>query len=350
MPLKILMVGLGSIGQRHLRNFVGLYGSRHHILAYRVRGLQHTFSADMKIREGVNLESEYNIQSFRNLHLALEERPDVAFITNITSEHISCAIAAAEAGCDLFLEKPLSYSLEGIDALSKLVSSKRLIAFVGFQNRYHPCIVTAKRYLQERTLGRLISVEVEMGERLETMHSYENYSSTYMARRDMGGGVILNQEIHELDYIQWLFGLPDDVYSVGGNSESLNIDVEDNCTSIYSVQVEGRTVPVAVHADFFQSPPSRRCKIIGEYGQIEFDLLNPSISLCLHGERAQITKFNRFQRNDMFLAELKDFIESVRTRKVPAIPLHEGVYSMRMALAAKKSLAERRIVRLEEIL
>lgn len=350
MPLKILMVGLGSIGQRHLRNFTSLYGHKHRILAYRVRGLQRTFSADMKIRKGVNLESEYNIQSFGDLELALKERPDIAFITNITSEHISCAIAAAKAGCDLFLEKPLSHSMEGIDVLSELVSSKGLIAFVGFQNRYHPCIVMAKKYLEERVLGNVISVDVEMGERIETMHSYENYSSTYMARRDMGGGVVLNQEIHELDYIQWLFGVPDDVYSVGGNSGSLNIDVEDNCTSIYKVRAGGRTIPIVVHADFFQSPTSRRCKIVGEHGQIEFDLLNPSISLCLHGEKTQTTKFDQFQRNDMFMAELKDFMESVSTRKAPAIPLCAGIYSMRMALAAKKSFEDRRIVRLEEIL
>ena len=118
--MKILMIGLGSIGQRHLRNIKRVYGEEAQILAYRVRGLKRTFSDTMQIRENVSLEEEYNIKSFDDLSKALLEKPDIAYITNITKSHIPCAIACAKAGCHLFLEKPISDSLDGIEELAKI--------------------------------------------------------------------------------------------------------------------------------------------------------------------------------------------------------------------------------------
>ena len=86
--MKILMIGLGSIGQRHLRNIKKLYGDEAEILAYRVRGLKRTFSDTMQIRENVSLEEEFHIKSFSDLNEALLEKPDIAYITNITKSHI----------------------------------------------------------------------------------------------------------------------------------------------------------------------------------------------------------------------------------------------------------------------
>lgn len=100
--MKILMIGLGSIGQRHLRNIKRVLGDEAEIIAYRVRGLQRTFSDTMQIRENVSLEEEFHITSFSTMEEALSEKPEVAFITNPTNLHIACATACAKAGCHLF--------------------------------------------------------------------------------------------------------------------------------------------------------------------------------------------------------------------------------------------------------
>ena len=180
--MKILMIGLGSIGQRHLRNIKRVYGEEAQILAYRVRGLKRTFSDTMQIRENVSLEEEYNIKSFDDLSKALLEKPDIAYITNITKSHIPCAIACAKAGCHLFLEKPISDSLDGIEELAKIAAEKKLKVFVGYQNRFHPGIQYLKQFLAEGSIGRILSVRSVVGERLTTMHTYENYKDTYLAR------------------------------------------------------------------------------------------------------------------------------------------------------------------------
>lgn len=203
--MKILMIGLGSIGQRHLRNIKRVYGEEAQILAYRVRGAEtylFRYDADPgKCITGRRIQHK----SFDDLSKALLEKPDIAYITNITKSHIPCAIACAKAGCHLFLEKPISDSLDGIEELAKIAAEKKLKVFVGYQNRFHPGIQYLKQFLAEGSIGRILSVRSVVGERLTTMHTYENYKDTYMARKDMGGGVLLNQMVHELDYLYYLF-------------------------------------------------------------------------------------------------------------------------------------------------
>lgn len=335
--MKILMIGLGSIGQRHLRNIRRIYGDSVDVIAYRVRGLKRTFSDDMKIRENVSLEEEFCIRSYSDLEEALAEKPDVAFITNPTKYHIPCAMTCAKAGCHLFLEKPVSDSTEGIKELLQIAEEKNLKIFVGFQNRFHPGMKYVKQCLEERELGKVLSVRAVVGERLTTMHTYEDYKETYMARKDLGGGVVLNQMVHELDYLYYLFGKPESVYAAGGIIGNLSIDVEDNCDAIYKVNTGTGSFPVSVHADFYQSPPSRFLKVVGEKGQVTLDLLRAEVIKSVNDVTEEI-HFEDFARNDMFLEELKLFMECVEKDSEPAISLQDGLVSLEMAMAAKRSM------------
>ena len=338
------MVGLGSIGQRHLRNIRRLYGESVEIMAYRVRGLQRTFSDDMKIRENVVLENEFNIKSFSDLDQALLEHPDIAFITNITSKHIECAIKCAEAGCHLFIEKPLSFDLNGVKQLQQIVKAKNLVVFMGFQNRYHPCVKYLKNVVENNELGDLIAVNIEVGERLTSMHRYENYADTYMARKDMGGGIVLNQLIHEIDYITDILGAPSSVYAVSNKNNPLNVDVEDNTTAIYDI----RGIPVCMHCDFMQFPPVRRCKVIGSKDYITIDLLNNKISRSINDEIQEIN-FSDFQRNDMFIKELEEFMDCVSAHKTPNTSLHTGINTLTVALATISSIKENKPISIQEV-
>lgn len=336
--MKILMIGLGSIGQRHLRNIKRVLGDDAQILAYRVRGLQRTFSDTMQIRENVSLEEEFSITSYGDLAEALLQKPDVAFITNPTNMHIPCAIECAKAGCHLFLEKPISDDLSGIDELQKVVKEQNVKVFVGYQNRFHPGIRTVKEVLAGGELGRILSVQAVVGERLTTMHTYEDYKETYMARKDMGGGVVTNQLVHEMDYLYYLFGKPSTVYAIGGTQGTLGIDVEDNCDALFVIDdYKGSRLALNVHADFYQSPPSRFIKVVGEKGQVEADLIRATVTktVCDVTESAA---FTQFVRNDMFVEELQLFLKSIREDEAEAISLEDGIVSLKMAMAIKESM------------
>lgn len=335
--MKVLMIGLGSIGQRHLRNLRRVYGDETEIIAYRVRGLQRTFSDAMQIRDGVGLEEEYNIRSYAFLEEALAQKPDVAFITNPTSLHIPCAIACAKAGCHLFLEKPISDSEDDLDELIAIVKEKKRKVFVGYQNRFHPGIQFLKNQLEEKALGDILSVHSVVGERLTTMHTYENYKETYMARKEMGGGVVTNQMVHELDYLYYLFGEPKDIYAEGGVIGNLGIDVEDVCDAIITGRSEERTFPISVHADFYQFPPSRSVTVVGTLGKTRVDLINNKVTTTLNDETKTIS-YDKFERNDMFIEELKKFMECIEKDTEPEISLEDGIVSLKLAIAAKESM------------
>lgn len=335
--MKFLMIGLGSIGQRHLRNIKRLYGDSAQIIAYRVRGLQRTFSDTMQIRENVSLEEEFGITSYASLEEALLQKPDVAFITNPTNMHIECAIACAKAGCHLFLEKPISDSDKGLYELSSIVTQKGIKVFVGYQNRLHPGIAQLKQLLEQEALGEILNVRAVVGERLTTMHTYEDYKETYMARKDMGGGVVTNQMVHEMDYLYYLFGAAKDVYAVGGTLGNLGIDVEDNCEAVFTLQKGTRSFPISVHADFYQSPPERYVQVVGTKGKARVDIIANEIEWTIGDETSRIS-YDNFQRNDMFIEELKMFIDSVEHDKEPAIGLEDGIVGLKMATAVKESM------------
>ena len=341
--MKILMIGLGSIGQRHVRNIRKLMGDEAELIAYRSRGLSTTFTDGLQIREGISLEEEYGITPYRDLDEALAQKPEVAFITNITSKHMECALACAKAGCHLLIEKPLSHSMEGVEELKRIAEEKELVVFLGFQNRYHPCVERLKEGVESGKLGRLSYVACEFSERLTTMHRYEDYRTTYMARLDMGGGPVLNLQMHDLDILNHIFGMPTNVRAQLGRDSALSIDVEESAQAVFEFADH---LPVYAHTDFLQYPPVHRFRVVGEKGRLEADLNTVTYTEYLGDEPAKIWSDAGFLRNDMFIRELKDFFEAVRGEKPSAIPLSAGIDSLRMALAMKQAAAEEKTVRI----
>jgi predicted dehydrogenase len=334
--MKVLMIGLGSIGQRHVRNMRKLFNDIEFI-AYRKRGLNLTFSDDLKVREGLDLQTEYNIKTFNTFETALEQKPNVAFITNITSEHVQSAMKAAEYGCDLFIEKPLSSNLKDIEHLKEIIEQKKLMAFMGYQMRYHPGLQRLKEIISFPAIGNILSIDIEASERLPTIHSYEDYRTMYMSRKDYGGGVVLSILIHELDYLRWIFGDTAAVYANGGKLSNLEIDVEDICEAVFSIKAKGRTILVRVHADYLQYPASRYCKVVCDNGKVCLDFVNNKLEWSVQNEIKE-ESFTNLVRNDLFIAELKDFFDAIEKRTEPKISIEDGIASLKMALAIKKSM------------
>jgi len=204
--MNVLVAGLGGIGQRHVRNLRHLFGAEVEIDAYRVRRQTPVLTSRFEVVADAQLDAHYGVRSFDDLDEALARRPTAVFVCNPSSLHVPVALAAAGAGCHLFIEKPLAASWEGVDALAELVDARGLVTLVGFQMRFHPCLRQLRDLLGQSRIGSVVSVQAEIGEYLPGWHPYEDHRQMYAARRDLGGGVVLAQ-IHELDYIYWLFGL-----------------------------------------------------------------------------------------------------------------------------------------------
>ena len=138
--MKILIAGLGGIGQRHLRNLRTLLGAGVEICGVDLRSNIPVLTDQLQVEAGVTLEEKYDLHIYPDLEPALAWKPDAVFVCNPTSLHVPTALRAAQAGCHLFMEKPLSHNLEQVDELISLVESRGLTAVVGYQMRFHPCL------------------------------------------------------------------------------------------------------------------------------------------------------------------------------------------------------------------
>jgi len=253
--MKLLIVGLGAIGQRHVRNLRALLRDSVELLAARSRGLSHVLSDATTVEAREGLCEKYGIRAFATLDDALAHKPDVAFVCNPTSLHIGTALALARAGCHLFIEKPLAHEYAGVEELLGIVERQGLVATVGYQFRFHPCLTTTYALLRSGAIGRVLAVRAEVGEYLPGWHTYEDYRGTYGGSRDLGGGTLLSQ-IHEMDYLYWFFGLPQRVFTLGGHLSRLDIDVEDVTSTLMQFERDGIQFPVHLHQDYVQRPAS----------------------------------------------------------------------------------------------
>jgi predicted dehydrogenase len=344
--MNILMVGLGGIGQRHVRNLRALLGDDIDIIAYRVRKLSPVITPTLQIDADRDVEREYHLRVFGDLESALAEKPDIAFICNPSSMHIPVALACVRAGCDLFIEKPLSDGLPDLPELQALVEKHARIVMVGYQLRFHPCVLRMQEIVRSGVLGHLLGVRAAVGEYLPGWHRYEDYRQGYAARADLGGGVILSQ-IHEFDYLYSLFGKAKRLFSIGGHWSNLEIDVEDVASTLMECEFGGRPLPVHLQQDYLQQPPQRQCEVIGDTGKAILDF--PTLSVTLYGlEGKLVDRFSceQLDRNQLFIREVQHFLECVKTRSKPAVDLCEGIWSLKLALAVKESIANGRVVEL----
>ncbi len=334
--MKYLIAGLGSIGRRHMRNLIAL--GEKDIVLFRTR------KATMPDDElaGFPVETDF--------HEALKKhKPDAVIVGNPTSIHLDIAIPAAEAGCAILLEKPISNSTERLDQFESAVKKSGSKVLVAFQFRFHPGLMRAKQLISDGEIGRIISAHVHFGEYLPAWHPWEDYRQGYAARADMGGGVVLTQ-CHSLDYLPWLIGKVRSAWGFTGKLSDLEVDVED--TAEIGLRFESGALG-NLHLDFNQQPPAHRFEIIGTKGTIKWDLSDgatriyrasaESLSISTGreikagGEWESYPLPENWERNVMFLEQMKHFVAVVRGESEPACTLGDGVRVMKLISAVHES-------------
>ena len=186
------------------------------------------------------------------------------------------------------------------------------------------------------------------GDYLPKWHPYEDYRDSYASRKELGGGVLLTQ-IHEFDNALYLFGIPHRIFTIGGKLSQLEINIEDTASVLMECEYEGKMLPVTILTDFIQYPPVRNYSIIGEDGRIFLDLIiSSNISLTMReSEVTEFFEYKDFNRNQLFIDELKYFLEIVSGNIEPIVNIETGLVSLKMALAAHKSLKTGESVRLK---
>jgi len=319
--MKYMFVGLGSIGQRHLKNLRKITDDP--VIAYRTN--------KSNIEE---IDEKFNVKSFTDLKEALDEKPDVVFITNPTNLHIPVALKAADISSHLFIEKPISNNSEKIDELYKKMEKNKKNCFVGLNYRFHPSLIKIKNMLDEKDIGKILFARIQVGQYLPDWHPDNDYRLEYSARKDMGGGVVLTL-IHEIDYAYWLFGEVKSVFAFTDKISNLEIDVEDVASIIMKTK---DNILVELHMDYLQKPPSRSLEIIGTKGKITWDYFKGEIKIYDNKKDIWTTiKEEGFNRNQMYEDEIKHFLNCIKEKEKPRITYKDISDVMKIVDAVKKS-------------
>ncbi len=341
---KFLIAGLGSIGRRHFRNLIAL-GETDIVL---LRSHRATLSDDELA--GYPVETD--------LHEALKKhKPNAVIVANPTALHLDVAIPAAEAGCAILLEKPVSHSLERLNVLQQAAQKSGSKILVGFQFRYHPTLNKARELIQAGVLGKVLTAHAHWGEYLPNWHPWEDYRQSYAARADLGGGVIVTLT-HPLDYLRFILGDVESLWSFNQHLSSLEMDVED----VAEIGLKFSSGAIGgVHLNYFQRPPVHQLEIVGTSGTLKWDNSNGILHLqkmpATFGSYSNLPPApisesfpppEDFDRNHLFADQTRHFIETVHGEKEPVCNLEDGIIALRLALMAKKSASTGRAINISD--
>lgn len=308
--MNVLICGTGSIASRHYNNLLKL-GFKN-ITFYK--------ATKNKIHNSINVKKNKFIYSLNNIE---KFKFKLALICNETSKHYKVSEKLAKLKCNLFIEKPVSDNSKEIAKLIKLQKKYKIKVAVGFMSRFHP-LVDEIRKLVKTNYNKIYYVRCHWGEYFPDWHPYENYKTSYVVKKNLGGGVALTL-CHEIDLLIYLFGKIVKLNKLKLTNNILKIET-DNIAE-YQIQFKKKIIS-NIHLNLLQKPKQRTMEIFLKNGKLHLDLNNHILTIYNNLGKAKTKILHKFERNDMFLKELKCFINYIRfNRRYSKIPtLQQSLY------------------------
>ena len=333
---RILIVGLGSIGKRHVQL------ARKLMPDVQIAVLRH------KNCQGLtDIGIDY---CYTNLDEALQFRPQAAMIANPATHHLQAALSLAQAGVHLLIEKPIAATSQGVAELIETCRSRNSILMVGYNLRFLPSLQKFRELLEERRIGRILSVRAEIGQFLPSWRPDSDYRQSVSAKAALGGGVLLELS-HEIDYLRWLFGEVEWVSAILRKQSSLEVDVEDTAhlTMGFAYAPGATPVVAALNMDFIRHDTTRTCTVIGETGTLRWNALAGTVELFEQGKNVWQALFTYLpQRDESYLTEWQQFLGCIVDGTPPFISGDDGLAVLRIIDGARKSSATGCIVSIKQ--
>lgn len=324
MIQRLLIIGYGSAGKRHLEIAQGLLPqAKIWILRRSKPPKQNTKKSGC----------------FYDLERALRLAPQVAVVANPATFRVKISTQLASAGCHLLIEKPVASGIRGVKALLKNAETRKIVLQVGYNLRFLDSLKKFRQKIRSGVIGRILSVHAEVGQYLPFWRPGVDYRKTVSANANLGGGVLLELS-HEIDYLRWIFGPIKWASAWCGSVSNLDIDVEDSARVTFGFQkgimAHGAVGTLAM--DFVRKDSTRFCYAIGDRGSLRWDCLNGKIEKFFQKEKKwkTIFKSNESTKNS-YLAQMKNFLTNIKRKQQPSISGKEGLEVLKIIEAIKKS-------------
>ena len=318
--MRFLILGCGSIGERHITNIKN-QSSQNKI---------DVFDQNSQRLEQISLK--FNVNSVSES--AIGSQYDCVFICTPPISHIPLAIKAIKAGSNVFIEKPLSVSTDGIQELLKLMKEKKKIVFVGYNFRFNKGIEKVKEITKTGKLGKSLHVSAYFGQYLPDWRPQQDYSKSYTANHDLGGGII-HDGSHEIDYLVWIFGNPISLKSGYGYTNSLKTNTE----AIADVLLKFENNSLGrIHLDFIRREYKRSLEILYENGIVKWSLSNDKIQIFEADKKSWSDIKLEESVNDMYVNELNHVLDHIKNnKKSEIIDIENGINTLRLSISIHDS-------------
>lgn len=323
---RILIVGYGSIGKRHLRLARQLFPDAD------IRLLRHQHTSEVPVLSNGCL---FLIDD------AIAFGPQVAVIANPAPYHLAVALALAQIGVHLLIEKPLSNATTGVAQLLQTCKEQGTVLLTGYNLRYLPSLQRFRSILLEGSIGKVLSVRCEIGQYLPAWRPDADYRQGVSASSALGGGALLELS-HEIDYLRWLFGDVDWVSATLSRQSDLELDVEDTAHLILGFLPlhEGRQLIGSITLDFIRHDAIRLCTAIGSNGSLRWNGITGQVSIYPNNGIAWVELFQyQHHRDESYLAEWQNFIMCITGQASPLITGEDGLKALQIIEAARSSSA-----------
>lgn len=321
---RILIVGSGSIGLRHLRLARQLFPEAE------IKVLRHQQTRSVP---------EFADGCITTITDALKFSPQVAVIANPATYHLQTAQALAEAGIHLLIEKPLSHSIDNVEDLIKVKETKKIVIQVGYNLRFYPSLKVFRKFILDGVVGEILFVNCEVGQYLPCWRPNSDYRTGVSAQKKLGGGVLLELS-HEIDYINWIFGNIETVSSMFGKQSSLEIDVEDVAfmTLICASESFRKKILVNLSMDFIRQDPIRICTAVGENGTIRWNGISGVVAVFKKGSSSWEPIFEiESDRDESYIAEWKNFLNAIEGIEKSEVTIIDAYNVLEIVTAARES-------------
>lgn len=321
--LRFCLIGRGSIGTRHLKNlkFLGY----NDIIA---------FSRSNNPAKDKEYLDTYQVKTLSSLEEVKNYQPDAFIIANPTSEHIEAANLALDMDAHIFMEKPLAHNLDGTSEFKEKLAKKNKIFLQANCLRFHPVIKKIKEMIDSGDFGKIYFSRIQVGQYLPDWHPDEDYKISYAGRKDLGGGVVLTLQ-HEIDYAYWFFGKFNKIKSLVRKVSDLEIDTED-VASIIAESAKGQLVEI--HMDYLQRPGGRTIHIQGSTGSVDYKFGDEVMEFFDAEKKVAkpIFELKDYDSNQMYIDELKHFIDCLSGDSQPLVNIDDAVYTLEACLKIKE--------------
>ena len=318
-----MVIGVGSIGERHLRCFLN---------TGRVEA--EFVEVNPTLRETV--AGRYPAaRPQASLEAALATKPDLAVIATPAQLHIPMAQQLADAGVHLLIEKPLSTSLAGIESLMQTIERKRLKASIAYVYRSHPVLTAMRKEILSGRFGRPVELVCVSGQHFPTYRPA--YRTIYYTKRETGGGAIQDALTHLMNAGEWLLGPVTRLVVDAAHQVLEGVEVED---TVHLLARHGNVL-ASYAMNQYQAPNETSITVVCERGTAPF----VADKTCWRwmtepGSAWTVEQFPAMERDTMFVAQANQFLDVVEGKAEPLCPLSEGLQTLKVNLAALASADE----------